>query len=344
MTAPMRAAVFRGRGQPLQVEEVPTPEPGVGEARIAVIACGFCHTDLHYLDHGVATAKPPPIILGHEVAGTVDALGPGAEGVSPGDRVLVPAVLPCGRCEYCRTGRENICPSLRMLGNHQDGGFAECVAVPAKDLVPLPHEIDPVLGCIISDALTTPYHAVVHRARVRAGERVVVVGCGGVGINAVQFAVGAGAHVMAIDVRDDKLEVARRLGASETLNPGPEEDLSKEIRRVWGDGADVTIEAVGTPGTIALAFSTLRRGGRLCLVGYSVAPAVLPARRVMFLEYSIIGSLGCRPGDYPRVVELVRQGRVKLKPVVTGQVSLEEISTAADRLRQGVGFRTVVRP
>lgn len=318
--------------------------PGPGEVRVAVIACGFCHTDLHYLDHGVATAKPPPIILGHEISGQVDGVGPGAEGVAVGDRVLVPAVLPCGRCEYCRTGRENICPSLRMLGNHLDGGFAEKVVVPAKDLVPLPRDIDPVAGCIISDALTTPYHAVVHRARVQEGERVAVVGCGGVGINVVQFAVAAGARVVAIDLIDAKLDAARRLGAEGTINPGRTEDVGKEVRRLLGDAVDVAIEAVGSPTTIALSFSTLRRGGRLCLVGYSSAPAILPAPKVMFLEYSILGSLGCRPGDYPRVVEMVRRGRIQLDPVVTARVPLEEIETAADRLRRGEGFRTVVQP
>ena len=168
----MRAAVLRSPGTGLQIEEVPTPSPGPGEARVAVLACGFCHTDLHYLDHGVATAKPPPIILGHEIAGRVDALGPGAEGVEVGETVLVPAVLPCGRCPYCRLGRENICPQMRMVGNHIDGGFAEFLTVPAKDLVRLPGDIDPVAGCVIADALTTPYHAVVHRAQVRAGEQV----------------------------------------------------------------------------------------------------------------------------------------------------------------------------
>ncbi len=340
----MRAAVLRVPGQPLRVEEVPTPIPGPGEARVAVIACGFCHTDLHYLDHGVATAKPPPIILGHEISGTVESLGPGAEGVAVGDRVLVPAVLPCGHCEYCRTGRENICPKMRMLGNHLDGGFAENVVVPAKDLVPLPSEIDPIAGCIISDALTTPYHAVVHRARVQAGERVAVVGCGGVGINVVQFAAGAGARVVAIDLNDAKLEVARRLGAEQAINPGRSEDVGKEVRRLLGDAVDVAIEAVGSPTTIALSFGTLRRGGRLCLVGYSSAPATLPAPKVMFLEYSIVGSLGCRPGDYPRVVEMVRRARIQLDPVVTARVHLEEIGTAADLLRKGEGFRSVVLP
>ncbi len=340
----MRAAVFRGAGEALRVEEVPTPTPGVGEARVAVLACGFCHTDLHYLDHGVATAKPPPMILGPEIAGRVAALGPGANEVTVGDPVLVPAVLPCGRCEYCRLGRENICPKMRMVGNHIDGVFAEFVVVPAKDLVALPREIDPVLGCVISDALTTPYHAVVHRAQVREGERVAVVGCGGVGINVVQFAAGAGAEVLAIDLNEAKLDAARRLGASETIRPGRAEDFGAAVRRVWSDWADVAIEAVGTPATIALAFAALRRGGRLCLVGYSSAPAVLPAPRVMFLEYTIVGSLGCRPADYRRVVELVRTGRIRLEPVVTGRVRLEEIETAVDRLRRGEGFRSVVQP
>ncbi len=340
----MRAAVLRGPGPSLHLETVPTPSPGPGEARLTVLACGFCHTDLHYLDHGVATAKPLPLILGHEIAGQVESVGPGVQEVSIGDRVLVPAVLPCGRCEFCRTGRENICPKMRMVGNHLDGGFAEFVVVPAKDLVALPLDIDPIRGCIISDALTTPYHAVVHRARVRPGERVAVVGCGGVGINVVQFAAVAGAEVVAVDLNDEKLEVAHRLGAREVLNPGRTKDVGKEVRRLLGDGVDVVLEVVGSPGTIDLSFSMLRRGGRLCLVGYSSASAVLPAHRVMFLEYTILGSLGCRPADYPRVVELVRKGRIQLGPVVTAEVSLEEIHQAADRLRRGEGFRTVVRP
>ncbi len=340
----MRAAVFRSPKSPLSVEDVPMPEPGPGEARVAVIACGFCHTDLHYLDHGVPTAKSPPIVLGHEISGRVDALGAASDGVSIGDRVLVPAVLPCGRCDLCRGGRENICRQGRMLGNHLDGGFAEYLTVPAKDLVPLPPEVDPVLGCVIADALTTPYHAVVNRAQVRAGENVVVIGCGGVGINVVQFAAAAGARVAAVDLSEPKLEMARRLGAVETINPSQTPDVGKEIRRRWGDGAEAVFEVVGSPATIALGFSALRRGGRLCLVGYARAPAELPAHRVMFLEQSVLGSLGCPPRDYPRVVDLVRRGRVQLEPVVTGRVSLEEVGLAADRLRRGEGFRTVVVP
>ncbi len=340
----MRAAVLHAPKEPLQVEEVATPEPGPGEARIAVTACGFCHTDLHYLDHGVATAKPPPIILGHEISGRIEALGSGVEGVALRDRVLVPAVLPCGRCELCRTGRENICRRGRMVGNHLDGGFAEYLTVPAKDLIRLPSDVDPISGCVIADALTTPYHAVVNRARVRAGETVVVIGCGGVGINVVQFAAAAGANVTAVDLSDTKLEVAHRLGAVEVVNPTRTPDVGKEVRRLWGDGAEVAFEVVGSPATVALGFTTLRRGGRLCLVGYTQTPAELPAHRVMFLEQSVVGSLGCPPSEYPRVVEMVRRGKVQLAPIVTGTVSLDEINEAANRLRRGEGFRTVVVP
>ena len=340
----MRAAVFAGPGRQLAVAERDRPVPGPGEALVKVAACGLCHTDLHYLDHGVATAKPPPLVLGHEISGVIEELGEGTTHRRRGDRVLVPAVLPCGECAYCRSGRENICPALVMLGNHVDGGFAEYVVAPARHLVPVPAGLDLVNCAAIADALTTPYHAVVHRARVRPGESVVVVGCGGVGINAVQFAAAAGANVLAIDLRPEKLEAARRLGATDTLGPAEATDPGREVRRRTGGGADVAIEVVGTPETVGLALSSLRRGGRLCVVGYSDAVVPIPLNRVMFFEYEILGSLGCRPVDYPRVIEMVRTGKVRLDDVVTGRVSLERIGDAVDVLRRGIGFRTVVVP
>lgn len=344
MPSTMRAAVFRRSGLPLTVEDVPRPVRAAGEVLVRVAACGFCHTDLHYLDHGVAPAKAPPLVLGHEISGIVAEVGDGDSVVHVGDRVLVPAILPCGSCGVCRSGRENICPSLRMPGNHFDGGFAEYVAVPSRALVPLPPEIDLQKGAVIADALTTPYHAVVHRAKVRAGEWVAVVGCGGVGINAVQFAAAAGAIVLAVDVKAEKLELARRLGASEVLNPSEFPDLGKEVRRRTGGGVDVAIEVVGKPETVELALSTLRRGGRLCVVGYSSSTMPLPLNRLMFFEYEITGSLGCRPVDYPRVVEMVRRGLVRLEPVITGSVPLDRVNEAAEDLRRGTGFRTLVVP
>ena len=340
----MRAAIFEGSGRPLVVAELPRPVPGPGEALVKVAACGFCHTDLHYLDHAVPTAKPPPLVLGHEISGIVEELGPGRSSRSVGDRVLVPSVLPCGDCVQCRAGRGNICPRLQMPGNHRDGGFAEYVLAPARDLVEVPAGLDLARSAVIADALTTPYHAVVRRARVRAGDWVVVVGCGGVGINAVQFAVAAGAHVIAVDLRAEKRETALQLGACDALDPTELPDLARSVRTRTGGGADVALEVVGKPETVTLALSTLRRGGRLCVVGYSDAAVPIPLNRLMFFEYEIVGSLGCRPVDYPRVIEMVRQGQVNLEAVTSGTLPLDRIGEAADALRKGQGFRTLIVP
>jgi len=172
----------------------------------------------------------------------------------------------------------------------------------------------------------------------------VVVGCGGVGINAVQFAAAAGANVIAVDLRAEKREAARRLGACEALDPAEHPDLGREVRKRSGGGADVALEVVGKPETVSLALSTLRRGGRLCVVGYSDSVAPIPLNRLMFFEYEIVGSLGCRPVDYPRVIEMVRAGKVNLDAVVTATLPLERIGEAAEDLRNGRGFRTLIVP
>jgi len=340
----MRAAVFHGADRPLSVEEVPAPSAGPGEVVIRVAACGVCHTDLHYLDHGTPTFKAPPLILGHEISGTVSEVGEGVEEPAVGDRVLVPAVLSCGTCTACRTGRENICENSLMLGNAMDGGFAEFVSVPAKDVFPLPEEIPLIEGSIIADAFTTPYHAVVNRGRVAPGDRVVVVGCGGIGLNLVQMVAALRGRVVAVDVADPKLEWARRLGAEGVLNPTGYERPARALRGLTGGGAHVSFEAVGTPGTQALALDALRTGGRLVLVGYSPDDMSLNSGRVMFRELEVVGSLGCRPVDYPRVIELVRQGRVRVEELVTHRFALDEVNAAFDTLRAGDAVRAVVTP
>lgn len=342
--ATMRAAVFHGPGTELSVEDVPRPRPGPGQALVRVAACGVCHTDLHYLDHGTPTFKEPPLVLGHEVAGTVEEVGDGMETVAEGDRVLLPAVFSCGSCEACRTGRENICADGRMLGNHMDGGYAEYVAAPARDLFELPEEIPLVEGSIIADALTTPYHAVVHRGRVRPGDEVVVVGCGGIGLNLVQMAAAQGARVTALDIASEKLDWAERLGAVNAVDPSSEERPAKLVRQLTGGGARVAFEAVGRAATQELALGTLRTGGRLVLVGYSPETMELNAGRVMFRELDVVGSLGCRPVDYPRVIELARQEAVEVEELVTDRFPLEEIGAAFDLLRDGRTIRSVVTP
>ena len=340
----MRAAVFHGAERGLSIEEVPTPSPGPGEALVRVAGCGMCHTDLHYLDHGVPTFKPPPIILGHEAAGTVAAVGEGVTDWSEGDRVLIPAVLSCGRCRFCRMGRENLCERLEMLGNHIDGAYAEYVAVNASELIAVPDEISLEQASVIADAVSTPYHAVKHRGRVRTGDTVAVVGCGGVGLNIVQCAALAGGRVIAIDLNEERLEIARTLGAEETINPEGVERLDKHVRKLTGGGVDVAFEAIGQPKTIEMAFALLRKGGRFCVIGFSHEPATIPVGKLMFFELELVGSLGCGGGDYPEIVELVRQGKLQLDPVVSGTIPLEEIEEGFDRLRRGEGVRWVVVP
>jgi propanol-preferring alcohol dehydrogenase len=340
----VRAAVFHGAESGLSIEEVPTPSPVPGEALVRVAGCGMCHTDLHYLDHGVPTFKPPPIILGHEAAGTVAAVGERVTDWSEGDRVLIPAVLSCGRCRFCRMGRENLCERLEMLGNHIDGAYAEYVAVNASELVAVPEEIPLDKASVIADAVSTPYHAVKHRGRVRTGDTVAVVGCGGVGLNIVQCAAAAGGRVIAIDLNEERLEIARTLGAEETINPEGVERLDKHVRKLTGGGVDVAFEAIGQPATVEMAFSLLRKGARLCVIGFSHEPATIPVGKLMFFELEMVGSLGCGGGDYPEIVELVRQGKLQLDPVVSGTIPLEEIEEGFDRLRRGEGVRWVVTP
>ncbi len=339
----MRAAVFYGVNQPLKVEDYQPPRPGPGEVLVRVAACGVCHTDLHYLDHGVPTFKRPPLILGHEASGTVEAVGEGVSEFKAGDRVLLPAVLSCGRCFFCRTGRENICQSMVMVGNHVDGAYAEYISAPAKDLFRLPEEIPLEEGSIIADAITTPYHAVVNRARVKPGDTVVVLGCGGVGLNVVQVAAAVGGVVIAVDLLDQKLEWARRLGAAETINARAE-DVPRKVRQLTGGGADIAIEAIGNPATMEQAFASLRTGGRLVIVGYSDQNMALNAARTMFREMEVVGSLGCRPVDYPKVIELARRGKIQVAPLVTARFPLEGINEAFDLLRRGEGIRSIVVP
>lgn len=340
----MKAAVFYGPNQPLQVEDVPTPKPGPGEILVKVAACGVCHTDLHYIDHGVPTFKKPPLVLGHECTGTVAGLGAGVSEVKEGARVLLPAVLPCGRCTYCRQGRENICQNMKMFGNDVDGAYAEYVLAPAKDVFPFPEDLPLIEGCIIADAITTPYHAVKNRARVQPGDSVVVFGCGGVGLNVVQVAAAVGGLVIAVDVVDSKLEWAKKLGARHTINAKQVQDVPREVRRLTGGGAEIAIEAIGRPATMEQAFACLRTGARLVVVGYTNDNMTLNAGRTMYREMEVLGSLGCRPVDYPKVIELARIGKLQVQPLVTHRFPLDRINDAFDTLRQGESIRSVVIP
>jgi 6-hydroxycyclohex-1-ene-1-carbonyl-CoA dehydrogenase len=340
----MKAAVFHGSGQGLKIEDIPVPRIAGDQILVKVAACGVCHTDLHYLEHGVPTFKKPPIVLGHEASGVVEETGPAVTNVKKGQRVLIPAVLTCGQCPACRQGRENICSSMKMLGNHFDGAYAEYVAVPAKDVLNLPESIPLEEVAIVADAISTPYHAVKNRAQVKPGDTVVVFGCGGVGINAVQLAAAAGGYVIAVDINDRKLDWASEFGAARTINATKVERVSKEVKKLTGGGADIAMEVIGNPRTIEEAFECVRVGGRLCVVGYTHEAISIVAGKIMFKEMEVVGSLGCRPVDYVPLLRMVEQGKIDLKRQVTHRFALNEIGKAFEAMKEGVSLRSIVVP
>ena len=341
----MKAAVFHGTEKGILIEDIPVPEIGENDILVKVAACGACHTDdLHYIEHGIPTFKAPPIVLGHEASGVIEKAGANVTHLAEGQRVLIPAVLTCGRCSYCRAGRENICSDMKMLGNHFDGAYAEYVAVDAKDVLALPDSIPLEEASIIADALSTPFHAVKNRAKVRPGDTVVIYGCGGVGINAVQIATACGATVIAVDMNEEKLKWAKEFGATYTINAGDVERVSKEVKKMTGGGADIAIEVIGNPRTIEEAFECCRIGGRLCVVGYTHEKINIVAGKIMFKEMEITGSLGCPPGEYVPLIKMVENGQIDLQKIVTHRFALDDIQGAFDVMKEGKSLRSIVIP
>jgi len=340
----MKAVVFHGPEKGLKVEDIPVPKIADDQILVKVAACGVCHTDLHYIEHGVPTFKKPPIVLGHEASGIVEKAGSKVTNVKEGQRVLIPAVLTCGHCSACRQGRENICSAMTMVGNHFDGAYAEFVAVPAKDILDLPESVPLEEASIIADAISTPYHAVKNRAQVKPGYTVVVFGCGGVGINAVQMASAAGGYVIAVDINPRKLEWASEFGAAETVDASKVERIDKEIRKRTGGGADIDMEVIGNPRTIQQAFECVRVGGRLCVVGYTHEKIAVVAGKIMFKELEVVGSLGCRPVDYVPLIRMVAQGKIDVKRQVTHRFKLDELNKAFEVMKEGLSLRSIVTP
>ena len=335
----MRAAVFTGERE-LQLTEVEVPEIGDDDLLIKVTACGICHTDEGFIE-GTPTFKKPPIILGHEASGRVSQVGKNVTNFKVDDPVLIPPVMTCGYCRFCINGRETLCSNQNFMGSHTDGAFAEYVKVPAKDIVKVPETLPLADVAIVSDAVATPYHAVFERAHVQPGDVVAVIGCGGVGINVVQMAVVAGAKVIALDLIDSKLELAKQFGAHLTINPR-KEDVKKRIR-AYTSHVDISFEVIGNPKTQELAFSLLSPGGKMVAVGYSPKPwDGFNSGKVMFREMEIIGSLGCPPKSFPKIIHLLETKKIKLDNLITHRYKLEQINEAFEQLRKGEGVRILI--
>ena len=312
------------------VWETREQSPGEGEVTVRVAGCGICHTDLGFFYEGVPTRKPFPLVLGHEVSGTVVETAPDAASWM-GRQVVVPAVIPCGRCRACAAGHGSICPRQIFPGCDVHGGFATHLVVPAHGLCPLPSPAVPGLDrsgmdlasfSVVADAVSTPYQAIV-RSGLKTGDLAAFVGVGGVGGFGVQIAAALGAHVAAIDVSEDRLALMARHGASLTLR-ADQHDLKglKAALKRFAESHDVPtyrqriFETSGTPQGQATAFSLLGHGGYLSIVGFTAQKVELRLSTLMAMDATAQGNWGCLPEHYPAVVDLILSGKVALAPFV----------------------------
>lgn len=328
MTAPDR---------PLEKVSFPVRELENNEALVEIAGCGVCHTDLSFWHFGVRTRHGLPLILGHEISGTV-VEGPPALNGKP---VIVPAILPCGECDLCRSGRSNICQNQVMPGNDFHGGFATHVVAPARYLYPVPddlldkHSLAEV--AVISDAVSTPYQVVV-KSDLRPGDLAVVIGVGGVGIYAAQLAGVMGGKVVAVDISQERLDRLGEIGITATVN---NRDLDvkevkkrvKALAREMGAPGDSwkIYEVSGTSKGQELAFALLGIAGTLSIIGFTLGKVEVRLSNLMAFDARVIGTWGCKPELYPDVMKLVADGKVTITPF-TESYPLSEINSIFHRL------------
>ena len=315
-------------------EEVSTPEPGAEEVLVAVKACGICGSDVHGMD-GSTGRRRPPIIMGHEAAGVISRVGCGVTGWSVGDRVTFDSTIYCGQCEFCRRGEVNLCEQRRVLGvscedYRQHGAFAEFVVVPKRILYPLPERL-PFEHAALVEPFAVALHAM-RRVQVGQGAKVVVVGAGMIGLALVQALAHEGCdRVIAVDVVDERLEMAGRCGATHTINSARENGLEAISRSMEGRGVDAAFEAVGMAATVDLALRCTRKGGAVTLVG-NVAPKVdFPLQIAVTRELTIFGSCASR-GEYPACLAMLGRGELKPTPLISAVAPLAEGAAWFDRL------------
>lgn len=336
-------------GHPLKRVERDVPAPGPDDVLVRVAGCGVCHTDAGFLEAGVRTRHPLPLVLGHEISGYVEDAGSAFRPLV-GRAVVVPAVLPCGSCPECRAGRPTTCAAQVMPGNDCDGGFASHVVVPARFVCPVPGASEdpdaPLSGrttlrhmAVVADAVSTAFQSV-QRSGVSAGDAAIVVGLGGVGGYAAQIAKDRGAAVIAIDVDAARREGARESGATHALDPS---GLSaKEVRaRVQAAAREAgapasgwkIFECSGSPAGQATAFGLLGPASTLMVVGFTLETINIRLSNLMAFDARAVGNWGCDPAYYPEIVRMVLEGRIDVVSS-TEMRPLSSVSRVFDDLRE----------
>jgi Zn-dependent alcohol dehydrogenase len=361
----MKAAICYEFGKPLVMEEVTLDPPGRGDVKIRLAATAICHSDIHAIkgEHG---NLPLPAIAGHEISGYVEEVGEGVTYVKPGDPVIA-SIMPegCGHCYYCRIGLSNQCTTNRLYlygkGRYTNkkgqrltqyagavAGFAEYAVIPEINLLKIPADLPVDRACLLACGVISGFGAVVNRARVTINSSVAVIGCGGVGLNAIQGAVFSGAYpVIAVDVRDSKLETAKVFGATHTVNAKKEKDPIKKVQELtYGRGADYVFVAVAGIEILRQGFLMSARDGTTVVIGHGHGEQLSAFTPTDFmggrkLTGSAMGAVRLRI-DVPRLIELYKIGRLKLDELISGHYSFERINEALESSEKGEVIRNVI--
>ncbi len=344
----MRALVLNEYKR-LDLQDMPQPGVGAGDVLVRVRSCGICGSDVHGYD-GSSGRRIPPLIMGHEAAGEVAETGPTVRRFRQGQRVTFDSMISCRNCAFCRMGRPNLCDNRRVLGVSCDdyrrhGAFAEFVAVPEHIVFGVPDGVSYDEAAMV-EPVSVAVHAV-GRASPRLGDAAAVIGTGMIGLLTIQALRTAGCgKIIAVDLAADRLELARRLGADETIQSGPGIDVPGLIREATGGlGADIVMEAVGTNATVWVCISSVRKGGRVTLIG-NVTPTVsLGLQDVVTREIDVLGSCASS-NDYPACLDLMRRGAISVDAVLSASVPLDRGPEMFERLYKGEAGLTkvVLRP
>jgi alcohol dehydrogenase len=362
----MGASTPYALSKPLSIEEIDLDSPGPGEVLVKIAAAGLCHSDLSVIEGN--RPRPMPMALGHEAAGVVEELGPGVDDLKPGDHVVMIFVPSCGHCLPCSEGRPALCEpgaaantagtllsgAKRLHRNGQNinhhlgiSGFAEYATVSRRSLVKIDAELPFDEAALFGCAVMTGVGAVINTAKVSAGSSVAVIGLGGVGLSSLLGAIAAGARrVIAVDLSDEKLGLARQLGATDTFNAGSA-DAIKEVREATGGGVEYAFEMAGSVRAMDLAYKITRRGGTTVTAGLPPPTHTfnIPQVNLVAEERTVKGSyIGtCVPTrDIPRYIELYRRGKLPVDRLMSDHLKLEEINLGFDRLLEGKAVRQVV--
>jgi len=332
----------------LEIADLPAPEPGPEEVLVRVEACGICGSDVHGYD-GSSGRRIPPIVMGHEAAGTVAAVGAGVHEYAAGDRVTFDSTVYCGGCEYCSRGEVNLCDNRQVIGvscgdYRRHGAFAEYVVVPQRILYRLPYNFDFAEAAML-EAVSVALHAV-RVSQAASGETALVIGAGMIGLLTLQAARAAGwSPVFITDVDATRLDLARQIGADEALHCSGAELVAEVSKLTGGRGVDLAFEAVGRNETVAAAIDCTRKGGTVTLIG-NIAPEVtLPLQKVVTRQLRLQGSCASA-GEYPQAIDLIASGKIQVKPLITAVAALEEGPQWFERLhsREPNLMKIVLRP